>query len=71
MKTKLPKKSKYKTIGKKNFNFQVDKFNSNAQPFYVLLDPRNEKMLTEPKAYDTNIENFIEFLDRGIEKYNE
>ena len=68
-KTTLPKGSEYKTIGKKNFNFQVNQFNSNAQPFYVLLDPRDENILVEPKAYDTNIENFIEFLDIGKDEY--
>ena len=68
-KTLLSEDSKYKTIGKKNFNFQVNQFNSNAQPFYVLLDPRDDKLLVEPKAYDTNIENFIEFLDIGKDEY--
>ena len=68
-KTSLSEDSKYKTIGKKNFNFQVNQFNSNAQPFYVLLDPRDDKLLVEPKAYDTNIENFIEFLDIGKDEY--
>ena len=53
----MSEESEYKTIGKKNFNFQVDQFNSNAQPFYVLLDPRDDKLLIEPKAYDTNIES--------------
>ena len=47
----------------------MTKFNSNAQPFYVLLDPDNEIILTNPKAYDTNIQNFIDFLNSGKEKY--
>ena len=68
-KTSLSEESEYKTIGKKNFNFQVNQFNSNAQPFYVLLDPRDGKLLIEPKAYDTNIESFIEFLDIGKDEY--
>ena len=68
-KTSLSSGDTYKTIGKKNFNFQISKFNSNAQPFYVLLDPRDGKMLTEPKAYDTNINNFIDFLNIGMDEY--
>ena len=68
-KTLLPENKQYKTIGKKNFDFQMTKFNSNAQPFYVLLDPYNEILLTNPKAYDTNIQNFIDFLNLGKEKY--
>ena len=62
--TKLEKGLKYKTLGLKNFYFQKDNFNSIAQPFYVLLDPTDSTMtpLVDPKAYDTNIEKFIEFL---------
>ena len=68
-KTSLLGDENFKTIGKKNFNFQVNKFNSNAQPFYVILDPRDESLLVEPKAYDTNVDNFIDFLDIGLENY--
>jgi len=68
-KTSLLEDENFKTIGKKNFNFQVNKFNSNAQPFYVILDPRDESLLVEPKAYDTNVDNFIDFLDIGLENY--
>ena len=58
-------------IDYQNFYFQKDNFNSIAQPFYVLLDPRDSTMtpLSYPKAYDTNIENFIDFLNKGKEKY--
>lgn len=59
-----------KTIGKKNFYIQMDRFNSNAQPFYVLLDGKDEKLLNKPKAYDSNIQNFIKFLDEGKEIFN-
>ena len=62
-KTLLPEEkwyvSKYdgkmkKTIGKQNFDFQITKFNSNAQPYYVLLD-HEEELLLPPKSYDLNI----------------
>lgn len=76
-KTKLPKDewvtSSYdgkvkKTIGKKYADFQISRFNINAQPYYVLLDTNGE-LLVEPKAYDLNIDQFVAFLDRGIEKF--
>jgi thiol:disulfide interchange protein DsbD len=63
--TPLTDDDKYKTLGKKNFALQMDKFCSNAQPYYVLLDPRTEKKLSVPKAYDTDIQNFIDFLNEG------
>ncbi|MFC4870222.1 protein-disulfide reductase DsbD family protein [Negadavirga shengliensis] len=50
------------TIGKQNADLQIRRFNNNAQPYYVVLD-HNEELLAEPKAYDTNIQNFIDFLD--------
>lgn len=43
------------------------KFVNNAQPFYVLMDAE-ENVLVEPKAYDLNVENFIQFLDSRIKK---
>jgi thiol:disulfide interchange protein DsbD len=58
-----------KTIGKKFADFQISRFKVNAQPYYVLLD-HNGKLLTEPKAYDLNVDNFIRFLDKGIEEYH-
>lgn len=57
-----------KTIGKKNTDFQISRFNVNAQPFYVLLD-HNNQLLVEPRAYDKDIEEFVEFLDKGINKF--
>ncbi|MGD9993593.1 MAG: protein-disulfide reductase DsbD family protein [Salinivirgaceae bacterium] len=76
-KTKLPEDewvtSSYdgklkKSIGKKYADFQITKFNINAQPYYCLLDHEGE-LLTKPKAYDLNIDAFIEFLDKGVEEF--
>ncbi len=77
-KTELPEsewyKSKYdgklkKSIGKQNADFQITKFNNNAQPFYVILDP-DGNLLTTPKAYDLNVSTFAAFLDEGLENYS-
>ncbi|MBC8486481.1 MAG: thioredoxin family protein [Bacteroidetes bacterium] len=57
-----------KTIGKKNADFQITKFNVNAQPYYVLID-HDSKKLTEPMAFNRNVNEFIEFLDKGIENF--
>ena len=63
---------KYKTLGLKNFYFQQNKFNTIAQPFYILLNPNDTTMtpLVSPKAYDTNIESFMKFLEMGKKKYH-
>jgi len=57
-----------KTIGKKNADFQITKYNINSQPYYVLVDSDGEN-LVEPKGHDLSIENFINFLDKGKESY--
>lgn len=57
-----------KSIGKINADFQISKFNNNAQPFYVLLDHEG-KLLVNPKAYDLKVENFVQFLDRGLNSF--
>jgi len=51
-----------KTIGKQNADFQITRFDNNAQPYYVILD-HGEVPLAKPRAYDTSITRFIEFLD--------
>lgn len=57
-----------KTIGKKYADFQITRFGVNAQPYYVLLDHQGEE-LTQPKAYDLNADNFVKFLDEGLENF--
>ncbi len=51
-----------KTLGKQNADFQITRFNNNAQPYYVILD-HEEKLLAAPRGYETNIQEFLEFLD--------
>lgn len=58
-----------KTIGKKNADFQATRFNMNGQPYYALLD-NNEQTLVEPRGYNLDIEEFIKFLDKGVEEFN-
>lgn len=57
-----------KSIGKINADFQISKFGTNAQPYYVLLD-HNGELLVPYKAYDLNVQSFIDFLDAGLEEF--
>ena len=57
-----------KTIGKKYADFQITKYKINSQPYYVLVDTDGET-LVEPKGHDLNIDNFIKFLDSGVEEF--
>jgi len=57
-----------KTIGKRNADFQVSRFNINGQPYYVLLD-NNEQTLVDPRGYNTDIEAFLKFLDNAVNEF--
>ena len=57
-----------KTIGEVNGDFQISKFKNNAQPFYLLLDHDGE-LLAKPKAFDLNVQNFVDFLDNGLKEF--
>lgn len=59
-----------RTVGNKWSDFQAKRFQVNSQPYYVLLD-HNENQLAPAYSYNTNIDRFIEFLDRGISEFKE
>ena len=58
-----------KTLGKKNHNYQIEVFNENAQPLYVLMDADGNLLTKEPKSYDRDINNFVKFLDEGLANF--
>jgi thioredoxin-related protein len=57
-----------KTIGRKNTDYQITRFGVNAQPYYVILDP-NGKELTEGVGFVSNVDDYVSFLDKGIEAF--
>jgi thiol:disulfide interchange protein len=59
---------KITTIGGKNSDFETTKFNTNSQPFYVILDS-NGNVLVPPQGAKFDIENYTKFLDSGIAAY--
>lgn len=60
-----------KSIGKQNLDFMIQRLNANAQPYYTLIDPNTETLLTIPKSYDLEVKNFVEFLDSGLERHRQ
>ncbi len=57
-----------KTLGKKSADFQITRYKTNSQPYYVILDP-NENVLVPPRSHDLNIQGYIDFLDKGLEEF--
>lgn len=53
-----------RTIGQKNSDMQIELFNSNAQPFSIILD-KNGKALKDPLLYrgTNHINSLIEYLE--------
>lgn len=57
-----------KLLGKKNTEIQTNKFGTNSQPYYVILDG-DGNLLVSPRAYDLNVDSFKQFLDAGFKAY--
>jgi thiol:disulfide interchange protein len=58
------------TIGSRNLDYQMKHFNTNTQPYYVLIDS-SEALLNQPRGYNLNIDAFIDFLDTGLENFSQ
>lgn len=61
-----PEGKKLNTIGKKWSDLQARKFQSNSQPFYVLLDPKDETIIVAPQGADYEVANYKKFLESGL-----
>lgn len=57
-----------KTLGRINSHYALTQYGVNAQPYYVLKGNDGE-MLTEPRGYDLEVENFVKFLRDGLNAY--
>lgn len=67
---------KKKTLGKQNADFQIKKFDSNAQPNYVLLDSKGgndvdlkQHILAPTRGHNLDKDAFVEFLKKGLEEF--
>lgn len=57
------------TIGKKWSDLQARNFQSNSQPFYVLLDPKTESLLASPQGANYEIADYKRFLESGLNAF--
>ncbi len=55
------------TVGGKNMDLEITKFNNNAQPYYAVVDSKGN-ILIEPIGYSSE-EEFVNFLDKGKSKF--
>jgi len=58
-----------RTVGDKWSYLQRTKFGANTQPLYVLLDNEG-KPLNGSRSYDEDIQQYLDFLQKGLDNYN-
>ncbi|MDB4999668.1 MAG: hypothetical protein JWR76_745 [Mucilaginibacter sp.] len=59
---------KITTLGAKWLDKEISKYNSNAQPFYVIINEKGET-LVPPQGATFNVNEYIKYLDSGIAAY--
>lgn len=64
----LPNGKVLKDLGKINSRFVLDKFNVNAQPFYIILDSDGEP-IAPSMGYNLNVDEYKSFLQKGLSAY--
>lgn len=55
-----------KTIGSKWSYLQASQFESNSQPFYVLMNSSNRQVLVKPKGADYDPITYLNYLNEGL-----
>ncbi|WP_347924169.1 cytochrome c biogenesis protein CcdA [Pontimicrobium sp. SW4] len=60
-----------KNYGHKWAHFQTQFFQTNSQPYYVLLNPDGTKILNQPVGYTPNEEEYAKFLECGLSVFKE
>jgi len=58
-----------KSIGNKWSDFQIKEYQANAQPYYVLIDLKEEELNT-PIGYTPDIEEYKKWLIDGVIRFN-
>lgn len=59
---------KLKTVGNKWTAFEIEHFNANAQPYYILVD-KDLNRFSKPLEAELDIEVYLKWLNDGLAKY--
>lgn len=57
-----------KSVGNKWSDFQIEHYQANAQPYYIILDS-DENRLNEPVGYTPDVDEYAAWLEGGIANY--
>ena len=58
-----------RTVGAKWSYLQSHKFGTNAQPFYVILDPETGMPLTGSRGFNEDVQAYMDFLNQGLRNF--
>jgi len=61
---------KITSIGAKNSDLETTRFNTNSQPFYVIIDG-DGNTLVPPQGANFSVDNYTKYLDSGIAAYKQ
>ncbi len=64
----VKQQKKLRTTGSLWQDFQIVNFDQNSQPLYVLISP-DEEVLAAPRGYHSDIDEYSEFLECGLDTY--
>jgi thiol:disulfide interchange protein DsbD len=57
------------TLGDRNTDLQVTRYNANSQPYYFFLDAEEKRLIPEGYGYDPDVDKFIRLLDEAKSRY--
>lgn len=63
-------KKNVNTIGRKFMHLQATRFQTIAQPYYVLMDVNEELLVSPPIGAEFNIENYLAYLQKGLDEFS-
>ena len=62
--------NRVRTVGKLWSDLQRKWYNSNSQPYYVVLDHDLNKVI-DPIGYTPNADNYLQYLNAGVDAFNQ
>ncbi len=68
--SKLKEGKQLRYIGQKWSEFQTIKYRTNTQPFYAIIDLNGEDLI-EPIGYTPNVNEYFNWLSKGIENFEQ
>ncbi len=64
-------KRNLKTVGNKWSFLQFSTYKSQSQPQYFIVTPDGERMSESPASYDPDIQKYVRWLDKGLQRFRE